>query len=242
MNNPPIVFIHIAKTAGTSLLMMLRQHTPVEAAVDLTGIDAKSRAQFLSEVATGNIAGRKISDIRLIHGHIPYWVCLSIECRPLTLLRNPVELLASFYYYSRNVLSKSKIHQSINFVEEAVRLPLEDFVSLRDQNSICKLFCDNGEAGSDYSIELAKKNLSSMIFGISEEFSISSKLIFRKLGLPVTSPIQTNITPFKPELNRNERSFIEAHSPEDCELYQWAVGEFKERCRATDGALERNPI
>jgi hypothetical protein len=237
MTDLPIVFIHIAKTAGTSLLAMLREHIPVEASVDMTGTDPNSRSQFVSEAAAGRIAGRNMGDIRLIHGHIPYWVCISLACRPVTLLRNPAELLASFYYYSKNVLSKSEAFKQSDFVKESIELSLEDFVAVRDRNSISKSFCNDGSNHSAYSIAIAKKNLESMVFGISEEFNISSELIFRELDLPATSPIRTNMTPFKPELTGEQRSFIETHSPDDCELYEWAVAEFHKRYRAKNIVL-----
>ncbi len=229
MNKLPIAFMHIAKTAGTSLRAMFEEQIPSETIVELQGTDVSSRQLFDAELEVGLIAGRELRTVQLVHGHFPFWVCRSIQCRPVTLLRHPAELLASFYYYARNELSRMEAHRDAEFVQDALKFPFEGFLEKRSSNAICKSLCDDGNSEGIFNLVEAKERLSSMAFGISELFEQSAELIFSNLGLEKPTAIRLNVTRNKPELSSQQRELVKLHSPDDCELYEWARAEFQAR-------------
>jgi hypothetical protein len=117
---PLDVFVHVPKTAGTSLRAVLAQlygdryaHLP-GGIHDLVAID-----RFCGEAAVHD-------RIRAVIGHIPYGVmeAMGRPCRYFTILRDPVDRAVSAYFYARERVDNYS-H------EDAMKNSFEAFVSLR---------------------------------------------------------------------------------------------------------------
>lgn len=89
------VFVHIPKTAGTSIREWLRSHLSADL-IHVPGGLHDSRA--LDELCA---FPEKVGPHTLIFGHIPYGLHerLSIDCDYITLLRHPVDRAVSAYAY-----------------------------------------------------------------------------------------------------------------------------------------------
>jgi hypothetical protein len=102
-----LIFIHIPKTAGTSLRLVAEQHYGTGRILSVYG-DAIPRAKEY-------VARQNLNNIALIRGHIAYGVHEVIDqsCEYITILRHPLDRLASLYLYIR----KDRMH----FAYENVR-------------------------------------------------------------------------------------------------------------------------
>lgn len=90
-----VVFVHIPKTAGTTIRSLLKAALPKS--YDIDGPDDLRRFIELPQ------AQRDAFD--LIAGHMPYGIhqYLTVKARYVTFLRDPVERVVSSYYHFRRV-------------------------------------------------------------------------------------------------------------------------------------------
>lgn len=232
MHLKPIAFVHIEKTAGTSLRKMLDAHIRQDRVLRLDIRDPVARPEFEKEVKSGKLGGKDLADIDLVHGHYWAWLCDLFPCRPVTLLRDPVEMLASFYDYSRNELALVEAHREEAFVSNALTMPFPAFVETLPTNALCRRFGHGGYGAPAVDLEAAKRTLDRMIFGISEHFERSAHHIFAELVLPAGASVKTNVTRGRGVVSAEQRRAIERRNAEDCALYEWALQEFLKRSPA----------
>lgn len=115
----PVLFLHIAKTAGTSIVHFFRQHLH-EGAVC-------SHGDFLHYPA-GRIQFREqLLRHQFISGHFGYRHVADLlgECYSFTFLRDPVERVLSFY----NFCQHADMQQRFPVARAASELGLEGFVT-----------------------------------------------------------------------------------------------------------------
>ncbi len=115
----PVLFLHIAKTAGTSIVHFFRQRLPAGSVC--------SHGDFLQYPA-GRIQFREqLLGHRFISGHFGYRHVADLigECYSFTFLRDPVERVLSFY----NFCQHADMQQRFPVARAARELGLEGFVS-----------------------------------------------------------------------------------------------------------------
>lgn len=113
MNNPMTVFVHIPKTAGTTLNRMLEEQYGRDHIAYLHD-DPSWSSQLLVQKCN-----HPHSTINAISGHFPFGIHhrLSRPCNYVTFVRDPVELYLSMYSYIRRnpIIPSHSIVKALSF-------------------------------------------------------------------------------------------------------------------------------
>ncbi len=173
-----LLFLHIPKTAGTTVLTFLeRQYKPGE----VFRLNWQGPAHCQLEALT--------RQHRVLAGHISFGLHrkLGRPCRYITLLRNPIDRIVSFYYFALS-------YPDMYIHETASRMSLAEFaqsnVSAELDNHQVRLLCNKGDApiGSITASDLrqAKQNLQRHfdVVGVQDNVSGFLNALSTKFGLP----------------------------------------------------------
>jgi hypothetical protein len=165
-----LVFLHLPKTAGRTLLGILERNYGLGAVLGLYD------STFGDEVAA--LTPEQVGRIRIIAGHFYFGVhdYLSRPCRYLTFLRDPVERVISHYHFVQR--------QPAHYLHEAAStLSLPEYVRFcgaREPNNDQTRLLAGREMASDdgtcspLMLPIAKRNLDShAAVGLTEAFDVS---------------------------------------------------------------------
>lgn len=187
----PVVFLHIPKTAGSSLANMLQPHF-AEAVTLKCGTPGELRALPIEQAWTYSF----------VHGHMDWseLSALPASRQVVSLFREPVARALSLYWYWRS-FSWSHAERTGDFgIQFAKRSSLEEFffdappgIRANYENAVarqlvgatlCKPF--TGFVVSDeVALEIALRRVDQMAaFGAVEDFDGAAVRIARALGLP----------------------------------------------------------
>ena len=176
-----LIFVHIPKTAGTTLSTIIaRQYRPTDIFVFKSSVPLP---QAIDDF--GKMPESKKTKFKVIQGHFYYGLhdLLPQKCSYITMLREPVDRLISYYYFIRN-WRDHHLHQ------KAMSMSLVDFTCY---SNISKWF-DNGQTrfisgqNPDYRqvssemLKRAKRNIENyFLVGLQEYFDESLFLFKDKL-------------------------------------------------------------
>lgn len=247
-----LYFLHMAKTAGRSFEDFLKKNSDPEKTIRI-------------DVEHGypqNIPPHIFKDYHLYLGHLGYHFTTLFpdDKKPLwiTMLRDPVERVISFYYFFRNVKPVKPGHISFKHQVMANELSLLQFVESKEAAELVEnyqfhnlidsemLFFnakDRRQFRSSKSDEelltIAKRRLQDecIFFGITERYDSSIALLCYTFGwdLPRQKPEKMNVTPKKPDRTMITPAIIEAirrKVPLDIEIYSFACDLFEKRLNA----------
>jgi len=234
-----IGFMHIPKTAGTTLNAMLAEQFLPEQRYEVMMRGMNWRVPGRRLLARPLISFSKLRrlraalatrrDVRLLHGHFD----LSIrglfpgDIRLFTFLRDPLERAISHYFHYRR-RSDDAIHPL------AMRSSLVEWVRARGLVEM-----DNGQtrrlagmmnvrcgALTRAALELAKSNLAKFaVVGLTERFDESLLLLHRAFGWPLRRLRPCNVganRPGRDAFGGDVRTAIVEHNALDVELYGFA--------------------
>lgn len=236
MRDHRLIFLHIPKTAGSTLKKILVRN--YRYAQSLFGYEfAAHRELFLRRFWDG-------SDKRLYLDHAR-WSELGEErvnrALVLTMLRDPVDRAVSMYEYCRTH-ADNPLHQVIT----GQGMGLEDFIMSqhfagRANFQTAFLMSE----GAENPLESAKANLmrGNVIFGITERFDESVLLFARVLGLGNVRYSRENVSAGRPnlaELPALVRNRIVELGQSDMALYAWAWDEFVSRLAVQGEAFKED--
>jgi hypothetical protein len=239
-----VIFLHIPKSAGTTLGAILRRQY--------------SRASVLDVRREAGAALRAASDaykarVQVLIGHMPFGLheCFPHPCTYVTVLREPVARVISFYYHVR----RDRGHYLHRYATSP-GMSLEQFVSsgvsteanngqTRDLSGEGLVLAPFPAMGIGFDqcppamLDRAIGNLREhfAVVGLSERFD-ETLMLFRqelrwtrtpyycreRVGGNVPTDLRTNVP-------RRVAAIIERYNELDCALYEHAVRQFDERLR-----------
>ena len=227
-NDRGLIFIHIPKTAGSTLRPIMDRNYPRPLIHKLDFLPRDLDA-FL------RLPQQTRSRIRVLQGHFPFGLHehLSVPADYLTILRDPVNRIISMYYW---------IHGNEEHVLNTLvrSMSLKDFadsgfeITSNHQTGLISGLPANGDSRA---LAVAQKNLQSEItaFGLNERFDESLLLFKKQLGWKHVFYSRRNVTKSRPrrsEVPASVLKVIQKHNSLDLELYEFARQTFDETIRA----------
>ena len=234
-----LIFLHIPKTAGSTLSKILQQHYSKAETVtlDLAGV-----AQFKS------LPLEQRAQYRLVRGHFYFGLHRFIP-RPstyVTFLRHPIERAVSFYYYARSK-PDHYLYPLLSAGEIDLKTLLDRGLTTELHNDQTRMLAgeeweDPQRAVNVETLARARENLRRhfRVVGLQEEFDASVILLHRAFGWPMRSYKKQNVTKDKPlrqSLDVATRKLLEEKNSLDLELYEEARALFDEQCGAEGDAF-----
>ncbi len=243
-HSEPLAFLHLFKTAGTTLEAILLRQYPTREVMHLGSV--KEFDQRLERFAQEPSFFRE--KIRIFMGHFNFKQRgkLPPDCRLITILRHPVDRVISEYYFILE--SPDNPHYEKVVGEE---MSLADFVRSGLHNSLdnyqTKWLCRRhnlafGEE-SDKVLDDAKQNLRDHFaaVGLTERFDESVILFKRAFGWKMPFYLRERVTrnrPKRDEIPPEDIALIETYNRMDLELYDFACDLFEEQLSAQDSSFE----
>ncbi len=235
MDDKAVIFLHLPKTAGTTLNRIIEwQYSPLAIfTMDPYRIRATpERLQKLSE--------RRRRSLRMVRGHLYFGVheFLPQGATYFTMLREPVARFFSSYYF----IQRRPLHPMHHKVTTE-RIGVEDFLRLtpRRQNLQCSMISGikNDGTSDERLLEVAKENLakSFSVVGIAERFEESLMLMATTYGWEIPFYENRKVSKTKPKVDPGAVEMIREHNRLDLELYDFGKSLFAESLRKNEAAV-----
>lgn len=221
-----IIFLHLPKTAGTTLNRLIEWEYPLR---EMYSIDP-----VLFEWSAGHLrklSKRRLGCMRMFKGHMLFGLhqVLPQPSTYITVLRNPVDRVLSAFYYMRNY----RLHPQYWKLRRE-KWTVERFVERSTRDNVqCKII-----AAADYHspctqdiLERAIDHLDRYfsVVGLSERFEESLALMKLRFGWQLNSYSSFNVTrarPQKADLPQTTLELITERNRFDVALYEHALKQF----------------
>jgi hypothetical protein len=238
-----VIFLHIPKTAGSTLNGIIDHQFKRTATFT-------RHPHFSQEF---NDEFKKLSEaqrerIRLVKGHMFFGLheFLPQPAAYITMLRDPVDRIISYYYHTVRHPNYEKVYNNV----VSRHMSLKDFAScgLTDsfENGQTRLLSGVQEGDTAKEIlERAKKNLQEhfAVVGLTERFDETLILLKRILGWRNIFYTKLNVgmnrSKKKEDIPKETLSIIEKYNELDIELYRYAQERFEEQIRQQDSSFEK---
>ncbi|MGK7889790.1 MAG: sulfotransferase family 2 domain-containing protein [Leptolyngbyaceae cyanobacterium] len=259
------VFVHIPKASGSTLFSILKQEYQAESVYRFRQSDPIP--EKVNEINQAFVEDP--GQYRVIAGHVGYGLHQELK-QPVnyfTMLREPISLIVSRYYYRRQ-------HplQDDPLVIHANRCSLAEFVQSIEDNTMTRFLSgaefeaqlalgteqssfrtlqtvritDGGFSGDPICtaamLETAKQNLSDrfVAFGLTEQFDQSILLLSQAFGWRKIHYIKKNVAKQKKQAIADETlAIIKARNAFDIELYDYAVTLFNQRIESLGAEFQQ---
>ena len=225
MDREALIFLHIPKTAGTTLNRIIEwQYNPLSIfTIDPHGIRATpERFKTLSE--------QRRRQLRVVRGHMVYGIheFLPQGALYITMLRDPVaRLLSAYSFILRRPLNP--MHRKL----ERGRLGVEAFIRVTPnrQNLQCRMLAGVEDVGCDERVlDIAKENItkSFSVVGLCERFEESLMLIVKTFGWEIPYYENRKVSKVRPAVEPSVVEMIQEHNRFDMELYEFTAKRFED--------------
>jgi hypothetical protein len=239
-----VIFLHIPKSAGTTLGAILRRQYSRGSVTSLRG-EAGDHLRAASDADKASV--------QALIGHMPFGFheCFPHPCTYVTVLREPIARVISFYYHVR----RDRGHY-LHRDGAATGMSLEQFVSsgvsTEANNGQTRAISGEGVVLAPFPsmgigfdqcppamLDRAIGNLREHfpVVGLSERFDETLMLLRQELRWTRTpyycrERVGRNIpTDLRTNVPRRVAAIIERYNELDCALYEYAVRQFDERLR-----------
>lgn len=224
MDEPVDFFVHIPKTAGLTMLGILRDAYPPDSILSLRGVEESKRPALLAAAP---------KRIRVVAGHVHsnYTRHLPGRCRIFTMLREPIDRVLSLYYFVAREKGMGShdavVRGEMTIVEMARRNGSMQARYVAGYDPTAAVSDDQllGEAKTVLAEKMAA-------FGLTERFDESLLLFNAALGWNVRGYRRENVTRKRPQQTAVKPGDLEAvrtHSAIDREFYEFARALFERR-------------
>lgn len=246
LGNQTIIFLHIKKTAGTTLRnIILRNHHPSETFI----IDHAFGYHHLHDLK--NLSPHSKKNIKMVTGHIPFGIHKHIPGKStyITLLRDPVDRVISYYYHILKHLDHYQ-HQWL----KANKITLAQFARSHNIKEIGNAqvrqiagIWDNPNQKHLNQDDLLKKALENiekhfLLVGITELFTESLVLLKEKLHWQDCRFIPMNINSNrlrKEDISSEIQTIIAETNALDVQLYDYAQKQLREQIQKHQSKITR---
>lgn len=229
MAEPVDFFIHIPKTAGTTMTHIIEAQYPRGSVWRLNPRDLDEQMRRARLAAIG-------PEIRCVsaHFHAGYATAIPRLGRSFTLLRSPTERVISLYFYIARE-QRHRAHEAFQRGEITV-----EAVARRQRRVQACYVAGIGIDDPMDDAELlarARHHLEHTIaaFGLTERFDESLVLFNHSLGWKVRGYVRANVTRDRPQesqLTPGDLAIFREHNSVDQSLYDFAAGLFEKRLAA----------
>jgi len=239
-----LIFLHIPKTAGSSLYSILENQYPSARSFK---IKSKNIPESLRQFK--NLPLEKRREIKLVYGHMNFGIhnSIPVNARYFTLLRNPVERIISHYYY---VLRRPG-HYLYQKVKQG-KMTLKDYVSsaisTELNNGQVRLISGTGSrfryGQCPYSLlEKSKENLKEkfVLTGLIDFFDETILMLKERLNWEIPVYFKEKVTlkrhPVK-DIDEDTIEVIKNYNRLDLELYEYIKIQFKQELNSQSKFLQ----
>ena len=232
-----LIFLHIPKTAGTTLNRIIEwQYDPRL----IFTVDPHRFRATVKRFHTFSEERRR--SYQLVRGHLVYGIheLLPQRATYITMLRDPVSrFLSSYQFILRRPLHP--LHRKM----KKQRLAPQDLIRLtpESQNLQCRFISGIGKGGrcDERVLEMAKANLKSSfrVVGLSERFHESLLLMIAAFGWKVPFYENHKVAKVRPAVDAGVAELIREHNRLDVELYQFAYELFEAQLRQNQEVVAR---
>ncbi len=237
----PWLFVHVPKTAGSSVYSILRTLLKPPELLKL-----HPNGESLHRIRALPLPHR--ARLKVLYGHVDVQITRQVVPlqRCVTLLRDPVQRIVSYYAFVRHMdrgaHSDLARRTSITQWIDALRLPETDNGMVRRFSGA--LHDAAIGACTRQMLERAKANLAQFaVVGLTDCFEEFYALLASRLGLPMRSYVAAKVNALRPrmdQLDRGTLAAIERRNALDQELYRFGIELFAQQRARTDlsGAIE----
>ena len=220
-HRPLLLFMHIPKTAGTSLRLAL------ELQPDVRMLRLYDNRAFLSFDACARATPTAFDDLDVVFGHFKYGLHALTHraCRYVTVLRHPADLMRSTYLFHKYVVGTDAFARSER---------IEDALAASGYGNILTRLI-SGKASpapvdaDDLAKALAVVDAHFDYIGTVEDLDATRRVLGDAV-LVQLAPFEINVTPPTPETHADTRDALIARCGRfmeyDLRLYDYAVGRF----------------
>ena len=221
-----IIFLHLPKTAGTTLNRLIEWEYPLADMYSIDPVLFEWSAAHLHKLPK-----RRLSRMRMFKGHMVFGLhqILPQPSTYITVLRNPVDRVLSAFYYMRNY----RLHPQYWKLRRE-NWTVERFVERSTRDNVqCKIIAaaDYHSPCTEEILERAINHLDHYfsVVGLSERFEESLALMKLRFGWQLNSYSSFNVTrarPQKTDLPQTTLDLIAERNRFDVALYEHAARRF----------------